>query len=352
MTPLWEKIIKRENREEWLVDGGEAQWENAFLTGQPHSDEPDPRRAPVELNAMDMAPERNWEQEFLHRRQGTGAKPAIDAPAHRESASDRRSTTVSGDQARGGTRPVEKPLDAGVESTEPIGLRPRLGSRFTEAEALPKVLAMMRNSLESIWTSMVLDTRRDPHTFLFCGATRQEGTTFVSFHLALYLAIEHGLRTLYLDTDTECRNHPFLPKELSARPGLTSYFLDNRGLATLLVPTQFRNLSLLPAGGQDNRIKISSMIFEKSLLRGLFEFARRQFDVVICDGRPIVLQPGIIGFAKEVDQVVMVCRYGVSRYEVTQLGVEKLRGNGVGNIGIVLNDRRYPIPARIYKKLK
>jgi len=50
-----------------------------------------------------------------------------------------------------------------------------------------------------------------------------------------------------------------------------------------------------------------------------------------------------------VDMTALVCRYGYSRREVSKLAIDKLQKFGITSIGVILNDRQFPIPQNIYK---
>ncbi len=67
---------------------------------------------------------------------------------------------------------------------------------------------------------------------------------------------------------------------------------------------------------------------------------------------PVVSAPWVVGLARLADQVILVCRYASARREVCQLSIEKFQDNGVEVGGVVLNDRKFPVPMKIYNLLK
>jgi Mrp family chromosome partitioning ATPase len=216
----------------------------------------------------------------------------------------------------------------------------------------PPILAKMNQSLNSIWTNLLMKSTPLPRTILFCGATQGEGVSFISFHFSLFLSLGLHLRVLYLDTDVEKRSPcPYLPAMEEGR-GLVSFFDERFPLRSLVASTQFENLWVLPAGVRKSSSQPQGFVYVKEALGELVDFCQRHFDVAIFDGQPILWSPATVAFAHAVDRVLLICRYGYSRREVSKLAIERLRENEVEVAGVILNDRQYPIPQRLYKKMK
>ena len=216
----------------------------------------------------------------------------------------------------------------------------------------PPLLANMNPSLNSIWTNLLMKSTPLPRTILFCGATAGEGVSFLSFHFSLFLSVGLHLRVLYLDTDVEKRSPcPYLPPMEEGR-GLVSFFDERFPLQSLVASTQFENLWVLPAGDRKSSSQPQGFVYGKEVLVELVDFCQRHFDVAIFDGQPVLWSPATVAFARAVDRVMVICRYGYSRREVSKLAIETLKENEIEVAGVILNDRQYPIPQRLYKKMK
>ncbi len=223
-----------------------------------------------------------------------------------------------------------------------------------DSSSAPAVLKKIHRSLDDIWSNIYLESHKKQNMLFLCGAVPGEGCTFISFHLALFLAHEHNMKVLYVETNTDSDgDHSLLP-QLHEKPGLASYYIEHKPLSSLILRTEYKNLFVLPSGFKTakDRIKNKNIIFKREEVENLVDFCRNNFDVTIFDGQPITFSPVMIGFAKVVGKVVMVCRYGYSRREVTALALEKLHKNNISVIGAVLNDRHYPIPPKVYNLLK
>lgn len=213
------------------------------------------------------------------------------------------------------------------------------------------LLCTMRNSLNFLWGRLILRDKEVRKHIAFYGCTRQVGTTFLSFHLAVYAALAQGIKTLYIDTDCDKRpdeNHPMGNTE---RPGLLSAFFAGTPVEECIHRTRVPNLFVLPTGHpvpgrQPNQFPPTDTI------KSLAERIHDQFDVVIYDCQSVLLKPIEITYAKQVDTTILVCRYAVSRREVCTQVIETFKNNGLSIGGVVLNQREYPIPASIYDMLK
>ena len=81
----------------------------------------------------------------------------------------------------------------------------------------------------------------------------------------------------------------------------------------------------------------------------LMQFSHSNFDITIVDGQPLASSPVMIEFARFVDMTVLVVRYAYSRYEVCRMAIDKLQKYGVTSLGVILNDRKFPVPPQVYK---
>ncbi len=219
------------------------------------------------------------------------------------------------------------------------------------AVSFPSVLKPMREHLDGIWGNLVLCQGTKPRSLLFCGGTHGEGVTFVSFHLSLFLSIEYGMRVLYVDTGVEKSQKGRDLFDQSGHPGLLAYLLGNQAVESLITKTEYENLFVIPAGGSEARGRASGIIANQESLEVMSSFFGQIFDLVVYDGLPATMYPSVFGFARLVDQVVLVGRYAYSRREVLKLVADKMAENGIAVSGMVLNDRQYPVPTRLYRTI-
>jgi Mrp family chromosome partitioning ATPase len=213
------------------------------------------------------------------------------------------------------------------------------------------ILSYMRASLNFIWGRLVLKENEEKKDIAFYGCSPNVGTTFLSFHMAAFIALSEGLKTIYIDTACDKGpndSHPIGSTELH---GLLSHYFDEEPLNDCIYKTMIPNFYILPtgtkaAGQQANRFPPTKKI--KTLVDGIHE----HFDVAIYDCQPVLLKPIEISYAQQVENTVLVSRYAVSRREVCNQAIEAFKSNDLEIAGVILNQREYPIPMKIYNSLK
>jgi Mrp family chromosome partitioning ATPase len=211
----------------------------------------------------------------------------------------------------------------------------------------PEILPKIQDQLSDIWANIMVETKQKVETLLVTGATRNEGNTFVSFYLSLFLSKEYRMKILYVDTNL---NHAVIPN-IHNLPGLYSFVSEKKELSSLIVESEYPGLFLLPSGSGEIATNVGANSLSREPIKNLIDYCRENFDMTIIDGQPLTLSPIMIEFARMVDMTALVCRYGYSRREVSKQAVDKLRKFGVTSIGVILNDRQLPIPQKIYRMM-
>lgn len=209
----------------------------------------------------------------------------------------------------------------------------------------PPILSKLHDSLSDTWSNILVGSEEEIKTLLVCGASQNEGATFISYYLTMFLSKEYQSKVLYVDTNV---NHRPIPN-IKNLPGLYSHGSEREALASLILKTKYPGLHLLPSGAGIVEGKASSSILGRETIEYLVAFCRNNFDITVFDGEPITVSPMMIEFAKKVDMAILVCRYGVSRQEVSKLAVDKLINCKARSVGVVLNDRQFPIPQALYR---
>ncbi|PJC72374.1 MAG: hypothetical protein CO013_09575 [Syntrophobacterales bacterium CG_4_8_14_3_um_filter_58_8] len=229
--------------------------------------------------------------------------------------------------------------------TKPVKARfiPRIPGKLTTP--YPALLSKMRYSLSDSWANIMLETKQSVQTLLVCGSARKEGVTLISFHLAMFLSKEYSMKVLYVDTNL---NHTSIPK-IQNLPGVYSFVSEKKDLASLIVQTEYPGLYLLPSGAGTIAKNIGSNMLSREPIESLIQFCRINFDMTIIDGQPLTSSPVMIEFARVVDMTLLVCRYGYSRHEVSKIAIDKLQKYGITSMGVILNDRKFPVPQKLYK---
>ncbi len=75
------------------------------------------------------------------------------------------------------------------------------------------------------------------------------------------------------------------------------------------------------------------------------------FDYVLMDLEPLDVASPAIPLMRLLDGVVLVIDAELTRRHIARQAVEVLRSTGVEILGAILANRRYPVPAAIYRRL-
>ncbi len=283
-----------------------------------------------------------WETAFSNRTAGAARSraPSNAAPPRVNS------------QPRG--RPIapesEPACNAGTHPERPVYDVPLFREK---SKTGPPIFTELGDFLDKIWINLNLKaTDQSTKTFLLCGASRGVGVTFISFYLSLLTALERNMKALYVDANMDVPHESPVIPNIQAYPGLASYLAGYQSPETLIMQTQYKNLSVLPSGAHEVLRQANSGPQEQRTISSFVSYCKAHYDVTIFDGQPAVEYPSTTAFAKAVDHTVLVCKYGVSRREIAKLAIDKLKENGVSVAGAILNERMLPIPDSIYKMLK
>ena len=306
-----------------------------------------------------------WEQAYSKHKEGGSvqAYPQTDKLLHQKLSVPPDSVTPQTKSSDHGSfedmfyqtsRPQPVHQKAQGQAPQPSAFSKPVKSRFSPriiadklSASYPGILSKMSTQLSDIWSNILIQTKQDVETLLVCGATRKEGNTFISFYLSMFLSREYSMKILYVDSNLD---HAVIPK-IRNLPGLYSFVAENKDLSSLIIQTEYPGLYLLPSGSGKIAKNAGGNILSREPIEILMNYCRTNFDITIIDGQPLTASPVMIEFARLVDMTALVCRYGFSRREVSKLAIDKLQKFGITSIGVILNDRQFPIPQNLYKMM-
>ncbi len=224
------------------------------------------------------------------------------------------------------------------------------------AEAIPEsgsrdVRSSVRDELGQLWASIFFAPgRKSPKTLLVASAERREGATQLAAALGVVGAQSHReLKILLVDFNL---HHPGLHKALdqSGGPGLAELVRGDLTLDEAAQPAGPSNLLLLSAG-RDLSQPLGLLRSErlKDVLAGFQDHT--DVDHVIIDAGAANHHPEAQTLAGLLDGVILVTHAGETRRESVAEAKKRIEQNQGRLLGIVLNQRRFPIPGFLYKRL-
>ena len=101
----------------------------------------------------------------------------------------------------------------------------------------------------------------------------------------------------------------------------------------------------LPGGNGDLRA------LNPGLLASYWQLLLRAADLVILDAPPVLASPVCLGLAPTVDGVILLVEAERTRQAVAEAARDALQACGANLLGVVLNKRRFAVPAALYRRL-
>jgi Mrp family chromosome partitioning ATPase len=186
-----------------------------------------------------------------------------------------------------------------------------------------------------------------PRIVVFAGTEPGSGCSWVCTHLGEVLAsrvagsvclVDANLRDASLHQHFGCDNEN----------GISDALINLDPIQTFARPLSVPNLCLISAGSNEGD---SQSILSSDRMRLRLAELRREFDYVLIDTAAMSICNDAIGLGSMADGVVMVLKANASRRETAKQAVQDLQNGKAKVLGAVLNQRTFPIPDSIYKKL-
>ena len=174
----------------------------------------------------------------------------------------------------------------------------------------------------------------DPRVIMITSALPGDGKTFTSINLALSMALERDISVLLVDCDV-AKRHVSDIVGLKEEAGLLDALVDETmDIESLVVPTNMRGLSILPAG---RRVEATAELLSSNRMRQIIAhlFARNPRRVLLLDSPPLLITNEGRTLVKNAGQVVLVVRAGYTARHAVQDAVGLFDPQQAG--GIILN---------------
>jgi exopolysaccharide/PEP-CTERM locus tyrosine autokinase len=172
-----------------------------------------------------------------------------------------------------------------------------------------------------------------------------EGKTYCAINLAMSIATEMDITVMLVDADV-ARPSVLKVLGLPPAPGLMDVLLGEQpDLADVILKTNIRTLSILPAGRTDKHA--TELLASRGMSRLLTDIAERYADrIVIFDSPPLLLTTEASVLAAQMGQVVMV----VESERTTQHAVKEAlqRIHQCANVNLIYNKSRAFAEAKYY----
>ena len=218
-------------------------------------------------------------------------------------------------------------------------------SRATAKES--NSLAAREESLKLVQRLFLNPQPSTPKAVLFCGVDVSAPCSALCAEIARLLAesvpssvcvVEGNVRTPSLPQTFGVNNHHGLVDALRQQGAVKQF------------TTQLRpgNLWLLSSGALT---PYSPLLLSGVRMKERIAELRREFEFLLIDAPPLNSFADGIALGQLVDGVVLILEANTTRREVALRVTESLKANKIPVLGAVLNNRTFPIPDAVYKRL-
>jgi protein-tyrosine kinase len=192
-------------------------------------------------------------------------------------------------------------------------------------------------------------------TVLVTSASPREGKTTTVINLGIIMA-QAGTQVLIVDADFRRPSlHTMLGSSMArgqfwsdsefTPPGLSNLIIGNKVFAEVVLPTQFAQLSLLPAGVMPpNPGELLGSERMRTVIKDLTERA----DMVLIDSPPCLLYSDAVVFSRVTDGVLYVLRSGPQDKAAQRRVQKQLQQAKARVLGVVFNDAEVEESASSY----
>jgi protein-tyrosine kinase len=174
----------------------------------------------------------------------------------------------------------------------------------------------------------------DPRVIMITSALPGDGKTFTSVNLALSMALERDISVLLVDCDV-AKRHISQIVGLKGDMGLLDSLVDESiEIESLVVQTNLRGLSILPAG---NRAEATAELLSSNRMRQIITMlcARDPRRILLLDSPPLLVTNEGRTLIKVAGQIVLVVRAGHTPRHAVQEAVALFDSQQAG--GLILN---------------
>lgn len=184
-------------------------------------------------------------------------------------------------------------------------------------------------------------------TVIFSSVERGAGCTWLTAQVGRILA--EGGRNMVCIVDANLR-YPAMHEifGIDNHNGLTDAVAASASPHGYLRKTPLPNLWLLTCGSPE---KAELTLNTADSLQNTLQQLRTQFDYVLVDSPPMNLFNDAVRLAAAGDGIALVLKANSSRREIAQRMLLEARAANVRVLGAILNQRTFPVPESIYKRL-
>lgn len=188
---------------------------------------------------------------------------------------------------------------------------------------------------------------RSPQVVLFCGVDADAGSALICAHASQILAAQPEESVCLVDANlrSPCLHRYFGIQNVK---GLAEAVLERGPIQDFAQRISEHNLWVMPSGVASAGLSVS--LAAEQLQSRMVEL-RSVFKRVVIHSPPLGLDTDPLLLGRWTDGVVLVVEAHSTRRETARRAKENLETADVRMLGVVLNNRTFPIPDALYRRL-
>ncbi|PYT35925.1 MAG: hypothetical protein DMG58_00730 [Acidobacteria bacterium] len=207
--------------------------------------------------------------------------------------------------------------------------------------------AVHEEEIKLVQRVFLLPGSQAPGIVIFCAVDHAPGTAGICARAAENLAAQTTSPVCIIDGNVHSPSlHSYFGVQNNR--GLTNAVLESGSVRDSVYVLPEGNLSLLPAG---HRCDESPALWKSDRLRSLMAEFREKFRYILIYAPPASSHVDAALLGQMADGVILIVESNVTRRETARKAKEALAAANVKVLGAVLNNRTFPIPDFLYRKL-
>ncbi|MFO7620062.1 MAG: polysaccharide biosynthesis tyrosine autokinase [Bacteroidales bacterium] len=221
----------------------------------------------------------------------------------------------------------------------------------TEAVVQEMPGSSIAESFRNLRSSLFLKYKSEPLKIIMVTSSQpQDGKSFVAYNLAASIA-SVGNKSVIVDCDLR---RPTLHRKfkIDNSKGLSNYMVDHTPKEEIILNTDVKNLSFIPAGPV---LPNSSELIEAGALDEIINYLKAKYEYIIIDATPTGIVADATPLIRYASHILLICRSNHTRKDVFGDVLNMFRTNNIENFDVVFNDldlkdSRYGRYTEYYKK--
>ncbi len=209
---------------------------------------------------------------------------------------------------------------------------------------------VVRAQFEKLASSIVIPRKKQTvRSIVFMSYNHGEGTSTIVKYFAESLALgqKHNVLVVDANTRTPGLGQRSNGNEVKDNFSFSDLFTGQIEDWALPKPSSDSNLSTVPSGDVAYH---PSQVFDHEQFARFMDSAKKLFHLVIFDSSPIGLYYDSIVLSSHVDGVILVVQAERTQPNELKWAKQMLHDSDIPVLGVVLNRRRFRIPAFVYQK--